>query len=267
MTFRLVCVLPILLTVSPGGMGNYPCDHSMNTTVMITDDKLEKFCTAAFIRLGNDDSRPAFEVFRKALTGFLILKGESKIGKNILTIIDFTISSRFDRMWIIDLDSMKILHRNLVAHGHNSGDEFAGSFSNSLSSHKSSLGFYITGGIYNGIHGLSLILDGVEQGINDNARKREIVIHGADYVSQDFIRQYGRLGRSFGCPAIPQQDHEKIIKTLGGGSCLYIYYSDEKYLNSSELSVRGSALQGMYRLISESHAINTLPDSSSSSLH
>lgn len=192
--------------------------------------------------LGNEVSKPEYEVFKQALTGFFNLKGENKVSKNLLTIIDFSLSSNLERMWVLDINKMEVVHRSLVAHGRNSGDEFARYFSNKPSSYQSSLGFYLTDNIYHGKHGLSLYLEGLEPGINDKARERAIVMHSADYVSEDFIRNYGRLGRSLGCPSIPLENHKEIIEKLSGRSCLYIHYPDAEYLQTSHLLNPESAL-------------------------
>jgi hypothetical protein len=153
--------------------------------------------------------------------------------KNIITIIDFSKPSTDRRCFVIDLDSRNLLYHCFVAHGKNSGDNFAGSFSNRPESLQSSLGFYLTAETYSGKHGYSLRLDGLEKSINDNARSREIVIHGADYVSQEFIDKHGRLGRSWGCPALPVDISKEVIDRISHGSCLFIYGRDENYLNSS----------------------------------
>ena len=153
------------------------------------------------------------------------------------------------------------MHNNLVAHGRNSGEEYASHFSNTPFSNQSSLGFYLTGGIYYGKHGMSLYLDGVEPGVNDNSRERAIVMHSADYVSRDFIRNYGRLGRSFGCPSIPMEDHEKIITMLSGRSCIYIHYPDDKYQSNSRMFNTETALEGINLFLSESPGIvNSCPE-------
>lgn len=167
---------------------------------------------------------PKFEIFTQALKGFYLLKEKGLIEKNILTLIDFSLSSNTQRLWVIDLDSNIVLYNSLVAHGRNSGDEFATSFSNAPESYKSSLGFYATGEIYNGKHGMSLKLDGLEKGLNSNARERAVVIHGADYVSNSFIKNNKRLGRSLGCPALPVEMTSKIIQTIKDKSCLFIYH-------------------------------------------
>ena len=171
---------------------------------------------------------PKLESFTKALQGFYALQSEGKISKNVLTIVDFSLSSNTKRLWVIDLSSNTILFHSLVAHGRNTGEEFATNFSNKAESFKSSLGFYATGEIYNGKHGKSLKLDGLERGVNDNARNRAVVIHGADYVSESFIKNNHRLGRSQGCPAIPVELTDDIIDAIKDQSCLYIYHPSRK---------------------------------------
>lgn len=167
---------------------------------------------------------PKLESFTKALKGFYALQTQGKIQKNILTLIDFSLSSNAKRLWIIDLNSNKVLFNSLVAHGRNTGNEFAESFSNKAESYKSSLGFYATGEVYQGKHGLSLRLDGLEKGVNSNARSRAVVMHGADYVAESFIKNNSRLGRSLGCPAIPMNMTKEIINIIKDKSCLYIYH-------------------------------------------
>lgn len=171
---------------------------------------------------------PKLESFTKALEGFYALRAEGKVSKNILTLVDFSLSSNTKRLWVIDLSSNTILFNSLVAHGRNTGDEFANQFSNKSESFKSSLGFYVTGEIYSGKHGKSLKLDGLEKGVNDNARNRAVVMHGADYVSESFIKNHHRLGRSQGCPAIPIALTDDIIDAIKNQSCLYIYHPSRK---------------------------------------
>jgi hypothetical protein len=172
----------------------------------------------------NNFTLPKLESFQKAMLGFYEMKKKGIFKKDILTLIDFSLSSNEKRLWVIDLSTNTIVFNSLVAHGRNTGDEFAMHFSNSAASFKSSLGFYSTGEVYNGKHGKSLKLDGLEKGINDNARNRGIVIHAADYVSDFFIKAHNRLGRSQGCPALPKEFTEKIINKIKDKSCLYIYY-------------------------------------------
>ncbi|NMH27493.1 murein L,D-transpeptidase catalytic domain family protein [Flavobacterium silvaticum] len=162
--------------------------------------------------------------FFKALQGFYKLKAEGKVTKDILTLVDFSMSSNSKRLWVIDLVTNKVLFNSLVAHGRNSGDEFALNFSNKGESNMSSLGFFTTGEVYRGKHGMSLKLDGLQKGLNDHARSRAVVMHGADYVCDSFIKNHHRLGRSQGCPAIPQELVKDIIGTIKGKSCLFIYH-------------------------------------------
>ncbi|MBA3985233.1 MAG: murein L,D-transpeptidase catalytic domain family protein [Flavobacteriales bacterium] len=183
----------------------------------------------------NNFMLPTRESFVKAIEGFYQLKKEGKIKKEILTLIDFSKSANAERMWVIDLATNTILYQTLVSHGRNTGNEFATKFSNIPESFQSSLGFYATAETYIGKHGFSLRLDGLEKGINDKARERAIVIHGADYVSDRFISQHGRLGRSLGCPALPRELSEEIIKTIQDKSCVFIYYPSENYKTKSQL--------------------------------
>ncbi len=172
----------------------------------------------------NQYELPKLASFTQALKGFYKLKEKGIIKKDILTLIDFSLSSNVKRLWVIDLASKTILFQSLVAHGRNTGEEFANSFSNAAQSFKSSLGFYATGEVYNGKHGLSLRLDGLEKGINDNARNRGVVMHAADYVSNSFVKNNKRLGRSQGCPAVPVALSKEIISAIKDKSCLFIYH-------------------------------------------
>ncbi|MES2484904.1 MAG: murein L,D-transpeptidase catalytic domain family protein [Bacteroidota bacterium] len=174
-------------------------------------------------------SMPGMECFTKALNGFNLLKGQGKIKKDILIVIDFSISSNSKRLWIIDMATKTVVYNTLVAHGRNSGDEFANAFSNDNSSNKSSLGFYATGEIYNGKHGQSLRLDGLERGVNSNARSRGVVMHAADYVSDNFIKMHHRLGRSQGCPALPANLTKEVIDLVKNKACLFIYHPTKNY--------------------------------------
>lgn len=176
-----------------------------------------------------------FEAFQYGLNGFLKLKEENKLSNTkYLTIIDMSLSSSEERFYLINTETKSIEHKSLVAHGRNSGDEFATLFSNKTNSHQSSLGFYRTAETYMGSNGFSLRLDGMEFS-NSNARKRAIVIHQADYVSRDYISRNGRLGRSYGCPALPQKDYRTIISKIKEGTCLFIYYPAASYLSKSNL--------------------------------
>lgn len=175
-------------------------------------------------------------VFDYAIRGFENLKNQGKLqNDSILTVIDFSKPSTQKRLYVLDMVNLKVLYKTLVAHGRNSGQLIAKQFSNKLQSNMSSLGFYVTGEPYYGEHGYSLKLDGEEKGINDNARKRAIVIHSADYVSSRSISQLGFLGRSFGCPALPPDQSDAIISTIKEGSCLFVYAPNSQYLQKTKL--------------------------------
>lgn len=194
--------------------------------------------TGRFVFLHESDSSefPSMPLLQTALAGYdLLLKEESLQRRDIITIIDFSLPSDQKRLLVLDLIQGKVLFHTLVSHGRNSGELMAERFSNTPGSNISSPGFYATAETYHGKHGLSLNLDGLEEGINDNARTRRIVMHGADYVSDEYINKYGRLGRSFGCPAVPQELSKEIILTIQGGSCLFIHVSKPSYLSNSQI--------------------------------
>lgn len=171
-----------------------------------------------------------YAVFERAIAGYNRMGGHDK---DILTVIDFTKPSTEKRLFVIDLKLKKILFISYVAHGRNSGEKYATSFSNREGSFKSSLGFYKTENTYYGKNGYSLVLDGLERGINDKAKERAIVMHGATYADPSTIRSCGRLGRSLGCPALPLAVSKKIIDTIKGGTLLYIHGDDKTYASRS----------------------------------
>ena len=176
------------------------------------------------------------ELFNYAVKGYQYL-AEKNILRNtgILTIADMSKPSSEKRLFVINVNTGEVLFKTLVAHGRNSGQEYARNFSNSKSSYASSLGFYVTTDTYFGKHGYSLRLRGCEKGFNDNANSRAIVVHGASYVSESFIEQNGYLGRSQGCPAVPEELSKKIIDVIKDGSCLFVYSPSKKYLRRSNI--------------------------------
>ncbi|HEY8398603.1 MAG TPA: murein L,D-transpeptidase catalytic domain family protein [Flavihumibacter sp.] len=179
--------------------------------------------------------------FEQALAGWNHLKEKGQLrNQSILTIADFSQPSTAKRLYIIDVEKNELLFHTYVAHGRNSGLEQAVSYSNKAKSHKSSPGFYRTEATYMGSNGYSLKLSGLEKGINDNAYRRAIVVHGADYVSEQLIRNQGYLGRSYGCPAVPKELARPIIDAIKDGSCLYIYTPAPQYAQLSRFVSRGS---------------------------
>jgi hypothetical protein len=176
------------------------------------------------------------KAFEYALRGYYYLLNHHKLGRTkILSICDFSQSSRNKRLYVLDLEQKTVLVNTYVAHGRNSGSEYARSFSNSPSSHKSSLGFYVTEDVYYGNNGLSLKICGMERGFNDKANGRNIVIHGSEYVGSDFLRMNRFSGRSYGCPAVPAEETETVIDAIKGGSCLFIYHPTKKYISRSKI--------------------------------
>jgi hypothetical protein len=173
--------------------------------------------------------------FELAFRGYRHLQDEGKVSNNILTVADFSQSSRNKRLFILDVENQEVIMQTYVAHGRGSGAEYATSFSNTPESHKSSLGFYLTKNTYMGQHGLSLVLDGLERGINNNAEARKIVIHGANYVSGNHLQNNPFTGRSHGCPAVASKLSKNIIQTIKEGSVLFIYYPTNAYLNKSRI--------------------------------
>ncbi|MEO7922370.1 MAG: murein L,D-transpeptidase catalytic domain family protein [Chitinophagaceae bacterium] len=167
-------------------------------------------------------SQQAFDYAKEGLDK-LVAEGRL-LNNSIISIIDFTQPSNKKRLFVIDLRNYKVLFNTLVAHGRNTGYDWATSFSNQESSFKSSPGFYITQGTYEGKNGYSLKLEGMERGINDHALERGIVMHGAPYVSDERANAGGFVGRSQGCPAVPVQFSRPIINTIKNGSCLFIYH-------------------------------------------
>ncbi|BBL90415.1 hypothetical protein VroAM7_30680 [Vibrio rotiferianus] len=159
-----------------------------------------------------------FHLFNDA---FLAYKKTSDRKKPLLTIIDYSKPSTEKRFYVVDLDKKKLIFNTYVAHGVNSGKKTATKFSNVVNSRKTSLGTFLTDTTYYGSNGYSLRLDGLTSGVNDKARERYIVVHGADYANPSFIQKNGYLGRSWGCPALPQNLSREIIDTIKGGSVIY----------------------------------------------
>lgn len=226
MKYKILSLLAFLLLTS---FGSLPSRHfETKVTLLKAEKPLSKVESVYFDIKSNTNIMPSFDCFSIALKGFYKFKERGFFQKNILTLIDFSKSSNSKRLWIFDLDKKEVIVNTYVAHGKNTGDEYANYFSNKAESYQSSLGFYVTAEIYNGKHGSSLKLDGLQKGMNDNARERAVVIHGADYVSERFIRENKRLGRSLGCPAVPVELNGKIISLIKDKSCLFIYHPSKK---------------------------------------
>jgi len=210
--------------------------HFSNTLPAKENSAVSDTISSAYDKIGLEAAGLSKMAFESALKGFEKLRSIGKISNShIVTIADFSKSSTLKRLFVIDMDQEKLLFNTYVAHGQGSGEEYARKFSNVPESFKSSPGFYCTTTTYEGKHGYSLKLEGLEPGINDNASERAIVIHGADYVSSQYIRDHGILGRSWGCPAVPQSLKKPIINTIKNGSMVFIYSGNKAYLEKSKI--------------------------------
>lgn len=208
-------------------------NHYWNTEIISNNlDNNDIYSTLSLI-----DTGLSKDVFELAIKGLKKLDSEGKLkNPNIVTIADYSQSSNKKRLYVIDLKNKKLLFNTYVAHGRNTGDEFANSFSNKEGSYKSSLGFYVTQHPITGTYtGFSLQIEGVEKGFNDHAVQRAIIIHAAEYATENFIKKYGRLGRSYGCPSLPPEMNKPIIETIKEGTCLFIYNPNMEYLSKSVL--------------------------------
>lgn len=171
--------------------------------------------------LAGSPEAPDRAVLERAVEAYARLAREGRVRNERLTIIDYSRPSTEPRLWVVDVPGGRVLFRELVAHGKNSGEDRATSFGNEAGSLKSSLGTFVTGETYTGKHGYSLRLDGLDAGVNDRARERAIVFHGADYVSEAFAERQGRLGRSWGCPALRPDVAAQVIDAIKGGSVVF----------------------------------------------
>lgn len=201
----------------------------------LSDHRGEGSTDARFIYDQIDNQSMSFEAFDLAFRGWNELKDSIDLIDNVISVLDFSQPSNRKRFYLINLDTREVIYQDYVAHGRNTGNLMAENFSNIPHSNQSSLGFYKTAETYHGKHGLSLKLDGLEKGINDKARQRAIVIHAAKYAEASFIKKYGRLGRSFGCPALPAQNYDEIIELIKGGTLLFIYFPEPGYLDNSSV--------------------------------
>jgi hypothetical protein len=230
---KLIVIVALAFTfssftfITPG-----PTEHGANKRLNASN--FEDSTKRLYEHLHLDKANLNYEVFRLSLIGFHSLKSSGVLKNDrLISIIDFTKPSTEKRFFTIDLNAKKLLFNTYVAHGKNTGENIATSFSNNQDSNQSSLGFYVTGETYVGAKGYSLRLDGQDADYNSNIRLRGVVMHSADYVSEGWIKKYGRLGRSQGCPALPKEIYKQVINTIKNGSMVFAYYNDQKFLTSS----------------------------------
>jgi hypothetical protein len=187
-------------------------------------------------------SWPRREVLDLAMQAYRCGQLEGRFPRSLLTVIDYSLPSSKRRLWVIDMEAKRVLHHEYVAHGDNSGDALATAFSNRIGSHQSSLGLFRTDEVYVGQHGYSLRISGLEPGINDNARERAIVFHGAPYVDRQTVARYGRLGRSWGCPVLSERVSARVIDDIRDGSAVFAYYPEAEWLSGSRFLHCGAQL-------------------------
>jgi len=233
----LLCLLlatPVL--ISSTNTSNLPVGYSADNSEKIRKEIIVEEADALYDSIKLKRFGLSKKAFQFAWKGYKALLEDGSIQKKeVLSICDFSQSSRRKRLYIIDLETKKVVINTYVAHGRRSGGEYARSFSNNPESHKSSLGFYVTKGTYYGGHGLALNIEGMERGINHRADERKIVIHGSEYVGANFLRSNKFNGRSFGCPAVPAKETLKVINTIKDGSCLFIYHPTKNYISKSKI--------------------------------
>jgi len=216
----------VLVLMTSHSFASKPAANDLSVSFEILKESflIDSAASSIYSDLNADDLN--YFIFLEAYQGFVNYKGKGLIeNSNVITIIDFDKTSNEKRFFVVDLVAHKVLFNSFVAHGQKTGELQAKNFSNRVNSHQSSLGFYLTDNTYFGKHGLSLRLDGLEKGLNDNARDRNIVVHSADYVSSDYINKNQRLGRSWGCPALPAENYEEVIEFIKDKSLLFIYSS------------------------------------------
>lgn len=208
---------------------------SLKRTVNNTLSSLEMASNRLYDSLHLENLGLAKEVLQMAFKGQQKLVGEGVLNNDaVVAVADFSQPSSQKRLYIIDTKNYRVLYNTYVAHGKNSGLNYAEHFSNNPESLQSSLGFYVTKNTYIGKHGLSLKLEGLERGFNDNAESRAVVVHGAEYIGTSRA-DAAYMGRSFGCPAVPQSQSATVINLLKNGTCLFIYHPTQKYLQNSKI--------------------------------
>ncbi|WP_018615135.1 murein L,D-transpeptidase catalytic domain family protein [Segetibacter koreensis] len=229
----------------PGGDKNFPTLLSNSASAPV----IKRISDSIYDLISLGEYGLEKDVFFNAYKGFQYLESKGMLNKtNVLTICDYSQSSRNKRLYVIDVVNSRLLFNTYVSHGKNSGEEFATSFSNLYNSNKSSLGFLVTGQPYKGKAGLSLQLNGMEPGINDRVKMRSIVLHGSKYVAASVAGAKGAISRSYGCPAVPYGIHFRIIDAIKGGSCVFVSYPDDWYTHTSAILNAGFDLNPSYQI-------------------
>lgn len=229
-------LLPVLKAGSSNAVSASIGSVNDSAEAVVAEEKTSASAAASlYSSLGLDKIGLSFEALNYALKGHQQLVKSGAVNKEeVLTVIDFSQPSSKKRMYIIDVENAKVLLNTYVAHGKNTGLQYAEKFSNKNESLQSSLGFYVTKATYSGKHGLSLRLSGKEAGWNDNAEQRAVVVHGAEYIGSSRANA-AYMGRSWGCPAVPQAQASTVINLIKDGTTLFIYHPSASYLKGSKL--------------------------------
>jgi hypothetical protein len=237
--WAIVCVICFCAFTSMTPRADNSGDKKFATLLPSAENEgfgVSKWIDSAYDALQLESLGLQKNIFFYACKGYQYLLSQHKLSvSSLLTICDYSQSSAQKRLYVIDMENGRILYNTYVSHGKNSGSEFATSFSNRSESHKSSLGFMVTGNTYRGRAGYSMYFEGLEYGINNNVRKRAIVMHGSEYVNEERADEGAFMGRSFGCPAVPYAEHKKIIDAIKGGSCFFAYADDKWYATTSKI--------------------------------
>lgn len=217
-------------TVSHTPSVNDSTELAVFSNALLFEDSVRSLYTT----IGLEQYGLSYKAFRYGMIGYFNLQQDGKLGsKKLISIIDFTKPSSEKRFYTIDLQNLSVKFHTYVSHGKNSGWNTVTSFSNVVHSNQSSLGFYVTAETYVGSKGYSLKLDGQDIGYNNNMRERAVVMHEADYVSEGWIKKYGRLGRSQGCPALPKELSRKVIDSIKNKTLIFAYAENDNFLRSS----------------------------------
>lgn len=246
MLVKSIVLLTLLLCSAFPSKENFTITNSHKTirVPLTVSENFETISTRFYENLNNNTL--SFQAFKEAITGYIQLREDGTLkNEDFLTIIDFTQPSSEKRFFLIDMKAMKIVHQTYCSHGRNSGGLYAKSFSNTSGGYQSSLGFYLTDNAYSGKFDIALRLDGLEKS-NSRARERAIVMHGAEYATEQFLKKNNNvLGRSLGCPAVPKEEAAKVIHKIKNGSCVYIYHTQPSYRAQSKL-IKAESLAGLH---------------------
>ena len=227
-----ILIFSFLFSLSLFADINFSTDFNSNIKKKFSDIEIK----VMYRELSLND-KVSFSCFNNAMQGLEKIEELNNANDNLLVIVDYTKPSTEERLFVIDLRKKQLLISSLVTHGRGTGGLYATNFSNKNNSYSTSSGFYLTGNIYNGKHGESLVLYGLEKDKNDNAQKRTIVMHQAYYANKSFAKKYGRLGRSKGCLALPTDLNSKIINLISDGVVLYVHtnFDENKEYDFSKL--------------------------------